>query len=454
MLDMVVYGSGAAETSTSSSGFLVSSDYYTANVGDSISRKQISLSKGQSLDASTGSFILTIQDNGKNLILYPVNRAFDEKLLEVPEKLNSIKVSPSGTWLAGGTLESGNLYLWELASGNLMALIKTHKKSIDNIEFSRDESFVFTGLSDGSLLGWRFLQLITSTHERVGDIPPFFAWDKSHISGITGLCVGYGQCFDNRVYSGSADKTVRTWNMTSSRLAITYMVADKVTALAIDPAERSIYAGLENGEIVIIQRFKINPVTGLVEGPQDSGEHISIESTDTNTLLRPDFVASDNKSNKKCSVSSLSISFEGNAIVAGYSDGKVYSFATSTRQVLVQLPSQPGAVRGLQMIKNNERSFSIPQSLSSHILLKDLDYSVWVKIEEPRQMELFSGMEKVQINAGFFATSSDSLLHSQLHKLKDEISRVESCRSELDTMHKQLWTLHSQEKKNVNTIHK
>lgn len=439
MEELVIYGSQAvSSTDTNASGTLIVCELFSGDLVSSIPLSK-PLSHGQSFDASSKRHVFAIQHDHPSLTVYSIGNKAENVVFSLPEQLMSIKVSSSGTWLAGGSLESGRVYLWELASGNLMTVLEKQTMGITSIEFSADESFMFTGSARGSIFGWRVLDLITSAPDTI--VQPAFEWDTTHALGITGLCVGYGQGIDNRVYSSSADTTLRTWNMVNDQLACSYILPDKVSALALDPAERAIYCGLENGDIVTVDRFKINPATGLVGPSQDSEDHIKVDGSNVR-LVRPD------ADSKKYSVTSLAVSFDGSIIVAGYSDGQVYSYDTATNQMLSQLVAQKGPISGVQIVQgiNGPSShLSIPKELGSK-MLSEQDHGVWVKIQDQGEdQDTKCDVERSRLQAGTFsADSTDTSLQAKVHQLEQEVARVQKCYNELSNVHQELWKLHSQ----------
>ncbi|KAF5094671.1 hypothetical protein DV451_004952 [Geotrichum candidum] len=306
--------------------------------------KNVSLPRGSTLQAvhATSDRVFSVQHNSSVLLVYHWGRDSAVQTIVLPEKLAVVKVSPSGNWLIGGA-QTGRIYIWEVMSGNLVAVREKHYQEVTVIEFGRDDdSFVFTGSKDSTVLGWRLYDLVNS-----GECQPVYSWNKVHSLEITGVRLGYGL---RNVYTSSLDNTLRCWDLERNELVSTYILPEKIKAIAMDPSERAVYAGLINGDIIIVNRYKLNPTTGMVEGPKGNNEKVTLTYQDNSDILltRPD-------SDTKASVTCLDISFDGTVLAAGYSDGQAYTWDITTKQVLRKLAPQKEAVSSIQIVSRSRK---------------------------------------------------------------------------------------------------
>lgn len=495
MEELVIYGAQAAAgasgprtkkvSSGTSTGTGVITVYDLHSGSPYQNFKNVTLPRGsslQALDASDGKRLYSTQHNSSVMLTYHWSRESCVQTIVLPEKLSALKVSPSGTWIVGGA-QSGRIYMWEVRSGNLVTVREKHYQEITAIKFTADETFVFTGSKDSTVLGWRLMDLITSSLEggvNFGDqsisndsnsVQPVFSWTKIHSLEITGLCVGYGQGLDNRVYTSSLDNTVRCWDLAQNDLVSTYVLPEKISAMAIDPAERSIYAGLVNGDILLIPRYKVNSSTGVVEGPRGNNEKITLNYEDNSDIIlsRPD-------SDIKSSVTCLDISFDGTILAAGYSDGQVYTWDITTKQVLRKLPSHKEAISSIQILSRLKSDSAPKQSVASSSgalssasekadqvykvpffkrILNDQElkttHEVWMQL--PGQSQTTSKnragpseIEKVRLKAGNFSDhNSDTTLQARVQELEGVLAKAQKSYTDLSRMHKELWHIHTEE---------
>lgn len=433
--------------------------------------KNVTLPRGsafQALDASDGKRVYATQHNSSVLLTYHWGRESCVQTIVLPEKLSAVKVSPSGTWLVGGA-QSGRFYVWEVNSGNLMAMREKHYQEITTIQFSPDESFLFTGSKDSTVLGWRLMELITSSLEggvsfgnqsvsSNNSVQPVYSWTKVHSLEITGLCIGYGRGAESRVYTSSLDSTLRCWDLSSNELVSTHVLPEKITALALDPAERAAYAGLANGDIMLINRYRVNPLTGLVQGPKGNNEKITMTYEDNSDIVlsRPD-------ADLKSSVTCLSLNFDGTIIAAGYSDGQAYTWDITTKQVLRKLPAHKEAISSIQILSrlgqdipkqaatNNAIAEQIQQVYKVPVFKRIINESeikshdVWIQIAQSDKSEV-TNIEQARLKAGNFTVSkTDNALSSRVGELERELEKAKKSYSQLSKMHKELEKIHSTE---------
>lgn len=431
MEELVIYGAQAAagaagpKTKKVSSGTSTGTGYITAydlhNGSPYHTFKNVTLPRGgslQAMDASDGTRVYATQHNSSVLLTYQWGRESCVQTIVLPEKLSAVKVSPSGSWLVGGA-QTGRLFVWEVKSGNLVAMREKHYQEITTIQFTSDESFVFTGSKDSTVLGWRLMELVTSSLEggvNFGDqslnsnnnVQPTFSWTQVHSLEITGLCLGYGKGADNRVYTSSLDNTLRCWDLGSSDLISTHILPEKITAIALDPAERAVYAGLINGDIMLINRYQVNPATGTVEGPKGHNEKITMTFEDNGSIIlsRPD-------AELKSSVTCLSLNFDGTILAAGYSDGQVFTWDITTKQVFRKLPAHKEAISSIQILSRMRRE-SAKNLGSKHTVEQRQEVKVPVLKRVINEKEINTHDVWLQIKQSTLAEEEDEVERARL----------------------------------------
>ena len=61
--------------------------------------------------------------------------------------------SPDGSLLAAG-LHDGSVCVWDIARGELIAVLKNHRQRVSSVEFSDDGSTLFSASWDGTVRVW------------------------------------------------------------------------------------------------------------------------------------------------------------------------------------------------------------------------------------------------------------------------------------------------------------
>lgn len=285
------------------------------------------------LNRSHQPAILAVQNNKPLFHLYNMNKEAVSKRLVVGAKFNAIAVSPNNQWLAGGS-KDGTLYIWNLESGALRALnSEAHFQEITSLSWSADSTVLVSGGADARILVWRLVDLVSS-QQLSGKLEPKHTF-TNHTLGITQLVIGAGNFRECRLYSASSDATCCVFDIFSGKLLYTLVSDSKINSLALDPAERQVYLGCDDG---------IHLVPLYVEGQQTKlGAVGSIDGSvvSTNTIER----ICKPSGSMKCT--SLAISPDGSFIYAGMDDGSVSSWETGSGQLAHKYRSSKGHVTQL-----------------------------------------------------------------------------------------------------------
>ncbi|CED84130.1 FOG: WD40 repeat [Phaffia rhodozyma] len=110
------------------------------------------------------------------------------------------KFSPDGKLVALAS-ETGHVYIFDVESGHLSASYSSHNVSVRALAWSPDGQFLYSGSDDKSII--------------LHDIRHSSGKSSSGVSTLTGhssWVLSLSCTHDNRLLSGSSDKTVRLWD--------------------------------------------------------------------------------------------------------------------------------------------------------------------------------------------------------------------------------------------------
>jgi pre-rRNA-processing protein IPI3 len=107
-------------TSSSPDSSILIHDLHSSNHIQSF-RQSVTASNGLTLTTSKTQFLAAQQDRGVVHVYSWGKDTVNSKIIP-PEKIRSIRMSPSGTWCVGGS-ESGRLFLWEVRIDKFIPLI-------------------------------------------------------------------------------------------------------------------------------------------------------------------------------------------------------------------------------------------------------------------------------------------------------------------------------------------
>lgn len=418
----MIYGSqtqgGPAEAKGIVGDFIISvSELFSGNHVASFKQSSVG-TNGLTLN---DSYILAAQTQKALLNAYVYGKESISQKIILPESLGSLELSPSGVWLAGGS-SSGRLYVWDLQSGEMVFTKDAHYRDISHIRFSADETYLFTASSDGRVLSWS-LQSIVQSDVSVDEVEPTSSW-SDHSLPVTGLVIGSGRIAEAQAFSSSTDSTVRIWHASTGRLVTTFVLPEPVTALAVDPAERALYCGLQSGKIQIVPLYIRNQQTGIMEAAGGAGRVITITAENEDILNQ-----------HQAAVTALTASFDGTCLLSGDASGKVFSWDLPDRQVLRSLKQHRGPVSRIFTRVRKAGEIEVAQPPQIPLLKRTMD--------PERQRNVTVKIQGRSVTPSVGASSlPDTGADLKVSKLQDDLDTLYNKYSELKTIHEELWKLH------------
>jgi len=91
------------------------------------------------LDFISNNYIISAQNNTQMIHIYDIQKERLVKRIVSPGKISSLALSPDGNYCVVALQEK--IYIWQIASGNLMNIISKHYQNITSIKFTNDGTF-------------------------------------------------------------------------------------------------------------------------------------------------------------------------------------------------------------------------------------------------------------------------------------------------------------------------
>ena len=180
-----------------------------------------------------------------------------EQRLPVPEVLQALECVDEDGLLLGAT-DSGKLYIWQLASGNLLNVKPmAHYQGIVKIKSICHGKYIVTAGSDSRLIFWQTMDLV----QKDGPKPLFIIHD--HSLPVTDFIFSntLGHSLDGKLYTVSKDMSLRCYQVSVDHeptCIATFTFPSSLNCVSLDTADRAIYVGTDTGVIQIPLYYKVS----------------------------------------------------------------------------------------------------------------------------------------------------------------------------------------------------
>ena len=436
-----------------------------------------------------GEKLLTASPHRAIINVYSWGKETPDQVMAVPEKMTCLAIAkhPSGAdkykvpnfrtpWLLAGGTEKGRIYVWELASGNLLCVKDAHYQAVSVLRFSRGGGFLVSGGRDARCVVWNIIDLVSvynngSNSDGMGF--KAFASFADHVLPINDIIISEaGVLNDLRIYTASNDGTLRIYDVMTQQLLTTFVLSHPVECIAEDPAKRACYVGLNNGTIRIIHFYRVNKSTAVLENVIGCGK---ISPVEHDPELQDTFVhhqlqqgANLARPSETASVKRLALSLDGSCIISGDTAGRVYVSDVVTKQIIKSLTTLNAPISFIEVniypnalfkeseeysIKADKRHRLIPplkrilvsEDAMTHQLYMEIpgtitekpDFNQWLEAKAQEEME-FKNLSEIDSEVKVAHTGLSNVSSDQ----DDKLAKVSKAYSELRDKYEQLYQEH------------
>eukprot|EP00921_Rhytidocystis_pertsovi_P011211 GHVQ01018091.1.p1 GENE.GHVQ01018091.1~~GHVQ01018091.1.p1 ORF type:complete len:759 (-),score=105.86 GHVQ01018091.1:1336-3612(-) len=166
----------------------------------------------------------------------------------LPEVLSAVSFSSDAQILFGGGV-SGRLYVWHLSWGSLLKTVSRHYSRVTCVKLTSDESTLVTASEDGTLCAYGVKSLVDI---RESNPAPYRRW-IGHSMGITGICFSMdARMLRGLVVSGSQDKTVKVWSLSSDCSISMALMPSRVNCVVLSHGHDELLVCCDEGKIYVV----------------------------------------------------------------------------------------------------------------------------------------------------------------------------------------------------------
>ncbi|XP_074641136.1 WD repeat-containing protein 18-like [Tubulanus polymorphus] len=235
---------------TESTGQLWNVGVWDASNGTNLAAYKGSTTGQRSLALLGNDYILGAASNKPLIHVWSLQKKEQHQLRIVcPGKVNALAISPDGNYCVAAIAEK--LHIWQIKSGNLLAVLSHHYQNINCVRFTDDGSYFLSGGDDNLVLVWKLVNVLSSEEKQ--SLDPHHTW-SSHSLPITDIYCGYGGAHA-RVATSSLDQTCKLWDLSSGELLCSFLFESCITSVMMDPAEHHLFSGGVHGQIYQVNLY-------------------------------------------------------------------------------------------------------------------------------------------------------------------------------------------------------
>ena len=222
---------------------------------------------------------------------------------------------------------------FQVSTGRQISTPAAHLQAISCVVTT--QSHLMTGSEDSNVHVWsvsRLLSLTTNdTHEPLRTL-------SNHRAAITSLVVGHSASATNICVSASKDNTIIVWNYHTGDLLRTFLLPSTPLCLALDPCDRAVFVGFEDGSLQIIEFLQAQSTLNPLYDTR-------LQNTPVQVTLPP-WVAPSEVGATHC----LGLSYDGTSLLSGHASGKIAQWDTGRRVFAAEIADLNAPVTNLLML--------------------------------------------------------------------------------------------------------
>ncbi len=300
--------------------------------------------------AVSENHIFAAQADKAVIHVYSREKGNQEATVPFPERIHSLAYAGVGTALLVIGTAGGKVILWELASGRQVTSAASHLQPVTCLTVTSNHDFIISGSADTNVHVWSLPNLMTfsqpsalSSGAALRNVP--VRTFSNHRSGISALSSGHSTTATNFAVSASTDSTCYIWAIDSCEILRVILLPSTPLCFQLDPADRAIYTGYENGNIQCINLFKDLSKTSSALP----------ESTYNSTNAGP--IQLDPKDSWSASSSDigsalcLALSYDGTMLLSGHTSGKILSWDVAKGRVQKTVANLGQIITNLIMLR-------------------------------------------------------------------------------------------------------
>ncbi|KAJ8866090.1 hypothetical protein PR048_033614 [Dryococelus australis] len=280
--------------------------------------------------------------------------------LVTPGRVSALAATPDGSYCIIAVEEK--LYVWQIASGCLLAVADMHFSRVNVVKFVDDGSHFVSAGEDCMVAVWSLAQLVSADVGQVVVHDPSKRTEPRHIFRdhslpVHDLHIGRGG-MHARLFTASMDRTCKVHDLASNMLLLTVVFESCLTAVIVDPVESEAFVGTVTGDVY---QFSLREPPRALE---------QLVHRDKNVKMF---------TGHKGAVTSLSVSLDSLTLLSGAEDSSIIFWHIPSRQA-TKTVSHKGPVTNAFFCLASKQIFA--ENFRPHVVLHSLQRSIAANMKE------------------------------------------------------------------------
>ncbi|XP_023944886.2 WD repeat-containing protein 18 [Bicyclus anynana] len=332
----------------------------------------------------------------------------------LPGKASAFAVTPDGSYCIAGIDEK--IYLWQIASGNLLTIINRHYQKVNHLKFTSDGSFFVSTAEDGMVMVWSLVTVAANpevgliSQTTAGQHDPVYIF-SDHFLPVTDMCISKNG-MHGRLFTVSSDRTCKIYDLTSGEVLLNLVFDEPLSAICLDILELNVFVGSVEGKI-----FQFS----LTNAPRSRD---MLMNNDNNSVV----LSAHTKA-----VTCLSASLNGELLVSGGNDDQVILWHIRSRQP-IRIIRHKGSITNAFFSLNYKAIYQ--QDFTPNIILHSLERTLENNSDDVVEIDVLVNKKnnfwsQYENNDANVAISEDS---DTTKALQDEIEKMKQINANLYTI--------------------
>ncbi|KXT08834.1 hypothetical protein AC579_8304 [Pseudocercospora musae] len=269
--------------------------------------------------AVADTHIFAAQHDTGLLHVYSRDQGRQEGTVAFNERISCIALACNDAVLLLGT-QQGRVFAWEVCTGRQVSTTQAHLHAVTALCVDATSNFLLSASNDAAVHVWSIPALLSFATAPIARPLTTFS---SHRADITALCVGHAASHCNFALSFSTDRTCLIWDYRANHLLRTYLLPAVPSSAVLDPADRIVYVGYEDGSVQSLDLYtSLAKDLTAVHAGNDAAVPVQPPPKSLWSLSDSSYG----------SVLSMSISHDGSTIITGHQSGNVLTWDVARGQ--------------------------------------------------------------------------------------------------------------------------